>query len=528
MSNRKSRKASKKKEQLEDRSSELEPLEATTDHKSGKRGSKNASSWKQAIVQEMEQLAFRLGQNEAQIDRLKSENRAALDRANLIIDQLRLEYADALKELGRTSQATELYGEVTKSRPKDSKPFEKLAEALIVDRKFKEAIRILERLADLKPDDLKVHELLCAVYAELGQIEKGRNILRRFLFRRPIRVAKIGSSEFPAILRVSGLDGAYCKLTWKRNGRPGRYYRGGHFLTRHLVRSGRYNTYYWTIANDNINKVEEIPEHGLVLNTIAEPDAEQASLISLCAFLDRHPETPVINHPSLVLKTTRDLNYKRLKNIKGVVFPKTIRLDTAHLDGDQMAEVLDGEGFTYPIIVRETGTHTAASTEKVENRDELNEYLENSTARELYAIQFLDIRYDEVHYNKKRVFMIDGRIFPVVSHFDTVWNVHGFNRLKVMKRNEWMMEHEKQFLEDPKKSIGTKNYNLIKKICQMYKLDFMGMDFFIQKDGSMLIYELNPSMRHSFKHAKNFQYMDPYMKKISAAFDLMVRRKLIG
>ena len=45
------------------------------------------------------------------------------------------------------------------------------------------------------------------------------------------------------------------------------------------------------------------------------------------------------------------------------------------------------------------------------------------------------------------------------------------------------------------------------------------------RNGDILIFELNPAMRHSFDHAKNFPYMAPYMHAIKDAFSNMVKQK---
>ena len=53
-----------------------------------------------------------------------------------------------------------------------------------------------------------------------------------------------------------------------------------------------------------------------------------------------------------------------------------------------------------------------------------------------------------------RLFIIDGEAFPVVCHFDRFWNVHGGNRLEIMKTSEELMEQERSFLADWKAYVG--------------------------------------------------------------------------
>ena len=60
-----------------------------------------------------------------------------------------------------------------------------------------------------------------------------------------------------------------------------------------------------------------------MLNTIACPDLKKTSLLAAANFIDRYPNIPIVNHPRLVLETTRHKNSIRLNAISGVKFPKT-------------------------------------------------------------------------------------------------------------------------------------------------------------------------------------------------------------
>ena len=145
---------------------------------------------------------------------------------------------------------------------------------------------------------------------------------------------------------------------------------------------------------------------------------------------------------------------------------------------------------------------------------------------EYYIIQYLDVRYEGTWFNKMRVFFIDGQIFPVVSHVDNVWNVHGDNRLEIMKKYAWMQTQEKAFLTDPAARIGKENLARLQGLYEIVGLDFFGVDFCLQDDDTILIYELNAAMRHNFDHAKEFDYMTPHMEVISNAFLSMVKARL--
>jgi hypothetical protein len=59
------------------------------------------------------------------------------------------------------------------------------------------------------------------------------------------------------------------------------------------------------------------------------------------------------------------------------------------------------------------------------------------------------------------------------------------------------------------------------------KLDFFGVDFNVLDDGRILIFEMNPAMRHSFEHAQNFPYLIPHAQRITDAFQAMITSRAL-
>ena len=120
-----------------------------------------------------------------------------------------------------------------------------------------------------------------------------------------------------------------------------------------------------------------------------------------------------------------------------------------------------------------------------------------------------------------RLFIIDGVPHPVVCHFDDYWNVHGGNRLEMMKTNEALMDEEKRFLSDWQSYVGAKAVAHSTAV-EATPLEFFGIDFTVMDSGDIPIYELNASMRHSYDHARNFPYKLPYDQATTAAFQQMI------
>jgi glutathione synthase/RimK-type ligase-like ATP-grasp enzyme len=293
-----------------------------------------------------------------------------------------------------------------------------------------------------------------------------------------------------------------------------------------FVPLNRFPTHRWTIAEDNINRTGSVPDHALIVNTIADADSETRSLESLAQFRAENPQTPVINDPQKVLRTTRDGNYRNLSGIDGVTFPRTIRFSASSMAWDEAVSYVEKTGIPYPLIIRETGTHTARTTSLIGDGKELHNYFKIARGGDFYVIEYIDERLKGQYFAKKRFFCIAGKLYPVVAHIDTFWNVRGDNRNTVMRANPWMMDEERAFLSDPKGCIGEANFAALENVAKVIGLDFFGIDFTLRKNGGVLIFEANAAMRHSFDHARNFPYLKPYMETISTAFARMVADKL--
>lgn len=388
--------------------------------------------------------------------------------------------------------------------------------------------RLYEFLLTEHPDNHDVATSLAALYNKAGEQEKADRFLDDFFSAHPffLEKASLDAVDAKRLVIVAGNDKSRYKIGGNGPGSHYTYRSGGHFMLTHLLDEKNHNLVRFTVAAENVSRLADVGPHDLMINTVADADREYQSLKSLEAYLQaRQQEIPVINHPSKVLETTRDNNYRRLNDLEGFVFPRTERVLMEARSANVLADQIEGLNFSYPVIVRETGTHTAVTTELVSDRAALEVYLEKVTGDCLYVIQFEENASPEGHYSKLRFFSIDGRLYPVVHHIDQVWNVHGSNRKTFMAANPWMLEQERQFLNDPPSIIGHEIYERLQTLPEKIGLEFFGFDFTILPDDRVLIFELNPAMRHSFTHGKNFPYMMPYLQNITDAFQAMVRRR---
>lgn len=89
-----------------------------------------------------------------------------------------------------------------------------------------------------------------------------------------------------------------------------------------------------------------------------------------------------------------------------------------------------------------------------------------------------------------------------------------------------MRHEEKRYLRDPQDYLGSAAFRALHDVLGAIDLDFFGIDFTLGRDGSLVVFEANATMRHNFDNAEAFPYTRPYLETISAAFKEMVERRL--
>ena len=461
--------------------------------------------------------------------------KAGLAKETLI--SLLFQQADLLAKEGQKKQSATLFefamhlsgSQLDKAETKDGfASLENQAQYLLANGRFVVAATVFETLAAAAPDNQEVHLNLAALYFALDRRTDADNLLVEFFGRQPMdaTLTDTGGAKKGKLLQMSGYDKSYYKIGSRANGTFQRYRRGGHFMLKHLLNTDPYDLYSYTVCADNITRCAPDVAPDLLLNTIADADTEYRSLKTLETYVASQQTAAVINHPTNVLKTTRDQNYQRLNALPGVRFPRTERFSVGGKSVQTLLTDIETAGFSMPLIIRETGTHTAVTTKLIREKIELERYLADVGGDSVYVIEFIENASPEGHYTKMRFFAIGGILYPVVRHVDEVWNVHGGNRKTFMNGHPWMIEREKQFLADPTSVIGEKATTTLQKLPDFIGLDFFGIDFTLLEDGTVLIFELNPAMRHSFKHAEKSPYMRPHLEVISAAFQAMVERKI--
>jgi hypothetical protein len=326
--------------------------------------------------------------------------------------------------------------------------------ALSIDGKFAEA-----------------HQGLGNLLAELGQEEGAAQHQRLGHWdRRPTELPYRGENEPVSLLMLS-------------SGRR------GDVPIRHLLDDKIFRTF--VVLPNVFDPDAPLPEHQVVFNAIGDADLCKQALDRAVTLMDR-TFAPVINTPAAVLGTGRAANARRLADVPGVVAPTIANFSRQELAGSAAEELLNRRGLEFPVLLRAPGFHNGKHFLLVEKAAQIESALADLPGDELTAIQFLDARGADGQYRKYRVMMIGGWLYPLHLAISPHWKIHYVTA--DMAENAGHRAEEGKFLEDMPGVLGSRAMAALAEIQNMLGLDYAGVDFGLNADGDVLLFEANATM----------------------------------
>jgi len=245
------------------------------------------------------------------------------------------------------------------------------------------------------------------------------------------------------------------------------------------------------VVADHLDPKTPLPPHRLIFNAIGDPDLCQPAL-QAAVRLTAQTTAPVINDPRAVMTTGRIDNAARLAGMRGVITARTLAVNRATLAGPQAGAWLDANRFAFPLLLRSPGYHTGRNFVLVEKAVDLAQAVAALPGEELLVIEYLDARGKDGSARKYRVMMIGGELFPLHLAISRNWKVHYFT--SDMADHPDHRREEMAFLENMGGVLGDKAMAALRAICERLSLDYSGIDFGLNADGDILLFEANATM----------------------------------
>ena len=254
--------------------------------------------------------------------------------------------------------------------------------------------------------------------------------------------------------------------------------------------------------------------YDVLFNAISDPDAAPRAL-ALAARLVPALGLPVMNAPSAMPGTVRELMAVRLAGIKGLHMPRTVRVK--RLDLAESGSV----AFDGPVLLRPSGSHGGRDIVLAQTAGDMRRAAAGLACDEVYLTEFVDFRSDGGLYRKLRLVFVGGQAFPVHLAIGEHWLSHYF-RTTMAEMASWRAE-EAAFLGGFEAYLGPAICRALTELPARVGLDFFGVDAAVGPDGRLVVFECNASMlvRHVDRPAM-FDYKNAPAERIrSAVGDLL-------
>lgn len=407
---------------------------------------------------------------------------------------LRYERASLLEVLGHMELARMEYVGILAKQPGDARALNALGRVLYKTGARTAAQVAFAEAASKHPDDVASHLNLAYTFVFISKFDDARRHYERVLELDPEHpmahqglayvLDELGNSEAAERHRLSGFREAVIEGSYRGDGEPVRVLLlcsalGGTVSTAQFLDERIFLT--TALVVDLVNDDEPLPPHHVVFNAIGDADRCAEALVRAKEILAR-TDAPVVNRPESVLATGRLENATRLRALEGVITPQMRQL--SRRAGPQIP-------LEYPILLRAPGFHTGRFFVKVERADDLAPALESLPGETVLAIEYLDGRGADGKYRKFRAIMVDGTLYPLHLAISPDWKVHYGS---AQMNDSAHRAEEERFLSDMPAFLGERTMRALRSIVDAMDLEFGGIDFGVDANGNVLLYESNATM----------------------------------
>jgi glutathione synthase/RimK-type ligase-like ATP-grasp enzyme len=409
------------------------------------------------------------------------EKTGRLDEAEAIYRELLQHdpaHRQALNELGnllfargRSLAARPFYEQAVEFHPMDPMSLVNLGNLLMKANELPAARKLFDSALQVNPDYRPAHGGMSFVLRDQGETEQAA-VHRRVAFQdhcvfsAPYRGAQPPITILELVSTIGG------------------NVRSQEFLNDRVFKR-------FLVATEFFNSTTALPPHDLVFNSIGDSDSAPVAL-AIAQSVFEHTQTPIINHPAAVQATGRCLVAERLAQVPNVIVPKTIMLPRKVLAAPDFEATLSREGFTFPLLLRSPGFHGGDHFVKVETPNELAPALADLPGERLLVIQYLDARGRDGKTRKYRIMMVDGKLYPLHVAISQTWKIHYFSA--EMAENAEHRAEDAAFLNDMAGVLGPRAIAAFEQIQSKLGLDYGGVDFGINANGEILLFEANATM----------------------------------
>jgi hypothetical protein len=288
----------------------------------------------------------------------------------------------------------------------------------------------------------------------------------------------------------------------------------------YLVGQAGYDCHFLAVLPDVAYDLDFLrTKADVVINMIADADNGK-DVLPLALDLADRLHRPTVNHPCRIMGTDRETIAGLISGIALCRIPKTIRLAAAALAGADRYKCI--EGLTMPLLIRCAGTHGGDDFEKIDDVDAIGIFVARHPKATFYVSEFVDYRSTDGYFRKYRMIYVHDEILPYHLAIHDHWMVHHFRT--DMANQAWMRDEEEAFLKDPRLVFSKEHLAALREVAAVIGLDYCGIDCSLDREGNIVVFEANATMRVHDEKDPTFVHKNHYIAKIKESFDAMLAR----
>jgi len=451
-----------------------------------------------------------------------------------------LSLVEALIGYGQPEKARRLLDRALPERSDDSAALNLDGRLRLDEGDAARAVAILERAAELAPDDSNPLILLSYAQDQLGQHDAGRATADRIARRWAVYSAPPRPSQRATILVLNSAP--------KNVRGPNSDLRRFHFSINYasqistLMRDEyRFLSLFADLPQGELP--ERLPAADVVLNNIVNSEKMNipGRLDIVRAAVERIGR-PVINHPDQVFETTRQKSAQLLEGVPNLKVP---RIERYRADLGSVEEIVAdiGQSFGYPVILRKTTAHESSRSILIEEGKvavllpdpaALHDHLERSGWREFYAVEFVDLKRKDGFYRRLRAAIVGREVIVTEPAINREWMVASWRSkpkgIDFYRANPQTIEECNRIVRDPEAHLGGEAMRTLETIRDRIPLDMFGVDFEVDREGQVVFFEATAAM---ILHPLNVRRTPPEVRvppepfiRVDDAFRELVARRI--
>lgn len=405
----------------------------------------------------------------------------------------------ALTAMTRHEEALQAYDRALDSNPACAQAWLNKAKTLLELKKYDEALTACDQALKLNPGQYENLYTKSLILKELDHPDEAQKVYLMSLGARvassPVFVAERRPTQKADVLIIShnptidGLFQSFENLHVQCSNFPGQL--------ANVFQDEFHFSYVFESDAMRLSARKQISQPGLVINNCANGELvlSEGKLSGLTALVDSFG-VPVINHPSKVVQSVRDVSTELLANLPGIRVPKTMRFSSGGRTSDELVREIEGQ-YDYPVITRTLSFQEGEGMTKVDSREVLVAVLSSGLPEKFYVTEFVDSQGGNPFFRKIRAAVVRDEIIITRVDYDSYWNVHGRKsekRVPFYLENRHLLDEEKRICKDPEAALGRAAIESLRAIRNRIPLDVFGIDFEVNADGMLIFYEANATM----------------------------------